>query len=140
MIKMCSNMETVNIPLIAYSPLSRGFLATTLQSPADLPPTDMRHMLPRFQPVNFDTNRRLVTAIESLAKRKGATVPQIALAWVRAQGAIPIPGATTEERLLENMKDVELSEEELLKIAGFLKELPVLGGRYPAGHEKLLEG
>lgn len=86
----------------------------------------------------FGENLKLVDAVEGIAKRKGATVAQVAVAWVRRQGAIPIPGATKVERVVENCTDVPLSEEDLEEIQKILDALPIEGERYSGYHETLL--
>ncbi|KAI1641555.1 NADP-dependent oxidoreductase domain-containing protein [Daldinia loculata] len=63
----------LGIPIVAYSPISRGWLSGELRSLDDLPQNDFRRMLPRFQPEVFDQNFKLVEAVEQIAKRKGAT-------------------------------------------------------------------
>lgn len=98
----------------------------------------MRRMLPRFQPSVFEDNFKLVEAVENIARQKGVSIAPVAIAWVRAQGAIPIPGATTEERVLENFRDVTLTPEDLDKIQSVLDGLEVKGDRYGGQHEKLL--
>ncbi|KAL4953196.1 NADP-dependent oxidoreductase domain-containing protein [Aspergillus filifer] len=134
-VSACHELE---IPIIAYSPLGRGWLTGKLRKYSDLAETDMRRMLPRFQPDVFDNNIKLVDAVDLIAKRKGVTLAQVAIAWVCAQGAIPIPGATTEERVLENFRNVELTEEDLAEIQVALDRLPIKGERYGGRHEKLL--
>lgn len=124
-------MFSVGIPLIAYSPVGRGWLTGQFRTPDDIPKEDFRRMLPRFQPEVFGQNLKLVEEIEGIAKRKGVTVAQIAIAWVRLQGAIPIPGSTKIERVIENCEDISLSEEDLVDIQNRLNNFPVLGGRYP---------
>lgn len=74
-----------NIPIVAYSPLSRGFLTGELKSPDDIPEGDFRKMMPRFQPENFHINLEIVDEVKKLAKQKGCTTPQIAINWVRCQ-------------------------------------------------------
>ncbi|RDW78688.1 aldo/keto reductase family protein [Aspergillus mulundensis] len=128
----------LDIPLIAYSPLGRGWLTGQLRQHSDLAESDMRRMLPRFQADVFDHNFGLVEAVEGIARRKGVTVAQVAIAWVCAQGAIPIPGATTEERVLENSRNVTLSAEELGVLQSVLDEFEVKGERYGGRHEHLL--
>jgi pyridoxine 4-dehydrogenase len=77
-----------------------------------------------------------VREVEKLAAKKGVTPAQVALGWVLAQsksnGAdiVPIPGATTPERIKENMNPAQLSEEDLAEIADILKKCPVVGDRY----------
>jgi pyridoxine 4-dehydrogenase len=128
----------VGIAIVAYSPLSRGWLTGQFRRYEDLAENDMRRMLPRFQPAVFDENFKLVEAVESMAKRKGATSAQVALAWVRRQGAIPIPGATTIERIVENYADVVLDEEDWEELEKILNAFPIQGERYGGKHEELL--
>ncbi|KAL2857334.1 NADP-dependent oxidoreductase domain-containing protein [Aspergillus pseudoustus] len=104
----------LNIPIIAYSPVARGWLAGQLHQFEDLSESDMRRHLSRFKREAFENNAKLAEAVRAVAKRKGVTVPQVAMPWVSAQGAIPIPGATTEERVRENCTRVELDEMDLL--------------------------
>lgn len=129
---------TVGIALVAYSPVSRGWLTGEFRKPEDIAENDLRRHLPRFQPGAFEQNFKLVEAVEGVAKRKGATVAQVAIAWVRRQAAIPIPGSRRVERVVENCKDVELSADDLAEIQKLLESLPITGGRYPAAFESLL--
>ncbi|KAI2623050.1 aldo/keto reductase [Hypomontagnella submonticulosa] len=128
----------LGIPLIAYSPVGRGFLTGQLCKLEDLPENDWRRMLPRFQPDVFDQNLKLVEAVEGIAKRKGATVAQVAISWVRRQGAIPIPGSTKAERVIENCTDVPLSEEDMAELQKFMDTFPISGQRYGGKFEALL--
>jgi pyridoxine 4-dehydrogenase len=128
----------VGIPLIAYSPISRGWLTGEFRKPEDIRENDMRRFLPRFQPGVFEQNFKLVEAVERIAKRHGASTAQLAIAWVRRQGAIPIPGSTRVERVVENCQDVPLTEQDLEEIQTLLATLPVAGERYGGQHEKLL--
>lgn len=132
------NAVTVDIALVAYSPVSRGWLTGEFRKPEDIAENDLRRHFPRFQPGAFEQNFKLVEAVEGVAKRKGATVAQVAIAWVRRQGAIPIPGSRRVERVAENCQDVELSEDDLAEIQRLLESLPITGGRYPAAFESLL--
>lgn len=98
----------------------------------------MRRHYPRFSPGNFEKNIKLVHELEAIAKRKGCTTGQIGLAWVRSQSGrdglptiIPIPGATTADRVRENTVEVELSENDLKEIDSLLAGFEVIGGRYP---------
>lgn len=128
------------IPLVAYSPLCRGLLTGTLRSPADLPEADIRSHFPRFSGDNFKHNLTLVERVVELAEKKGVTPGQFALAWVRTlqkrpgmPTIIPIPGATTAERVEENSKLVELTDEEMGAIDEILDKMEIKGTRYPAG-------
>ena len=136
----------LNIPIIAYAPLSRGGLTTELpESPEDLPPHLQR--FPRFQGDAFYANKQLTQEIRKLAAAKGCTVPQIAINWVRAQsgrhgnGVItPIPGAEKPEWVAENLQKVELTEEDMQKLDDILKRIPVSGERYSKDENKFSEG
>ncbi|KUI71380.1 Pyridoxal reductase [Cytospora mali] len=128
----------LDIALIAYSPVGRGWLTGELRKLEDLPETDYRRHLPRFQAGAFEQNVKLVGAVEEIARRKGVSVAQVALAWVRRQGAIPIPGSTKAERVAENCRDVDLSQQDLAEVQQLLDELPVEGGRYAPQYEALL--
>jgi aryl-alcohol dehydrogenase-like predicted oxidoreductase len=93
---------------------------------------DIRADAGRFSAENFEGNMRLLDEMEKIAKRKGCTPAQLALAWVAAQGAIPIPGTKSASRLEENFgaTDVKISDEELREIRKVLDQIPVVGGRY----------
>ncbi|MCJ1475886.1 Pyridoxine 4-dehydrogenase [Lambiella insularis] len=137
----------LNIPLVAYSPLGRGFLTGELKELDDIPEDDMRRHFPRFSPKNFPTNIELVHKVQALAQKKGCKPSQLGLAWVRQlsdkpgmPSFIPIPGATTEARVTENMGIVKLSAEDIKEIDAILESTPIEGGRYPDAHKHLLEG
>lgn len=134
-----------DVPIVAYSPLSRGFLTGQLRKYDDLGEKDFRRMFPRFQPEVFNENLKLVEEVEKVAKRKGCSTVQIAIAWVSAQSksigvpVIPIPGARKMSQLEENVETVELTSEELKEINGVLERIEVKGGRVPARFEHFLE-
>src|SRR5216684_3224156 len=111
----------LGIGLVAYSPLGRGFLTGQIRKFDDLAPDDFRRFSPRFQPENFDKNLELVARIQEIAKEKGCTPGQLALAWVLAQGKdiVPIPGTKRRKYLEENVGalEVKLSAEDLKRIA-----------------------
>ncbi len=122
-------------------------LTGQIKSFDDIPEKDLRRMLPRFQPPNFENNIKLVKKLETLAQKKGCTSAQLALAWVVNLSSkkgmptiIPIPGATTVERVIENGKasEVELNEEEMAEIDQMLATCEVAGDRYhPAGMKSI---
>jgi len=126
------------IPLIAYSPLGRGFLTGQITKPDDIPKEDWRHQYPRFFPENFSRNLELVDELNRIASAKGCSTAQLALAWVKQlerldgmPNIIPIPGATSEAKVLENMAVVELTSEDLSDIDIVLASFEVSGHRYP---------
>ena len=132
----------LGIGFVAYSPLGRGFLTGRFRSIDDLPADDWRRNNPRFQGDNFAKNLDLVAHIETLAKRKGCTPAQLALAWVMAQGSdvVPIPGSKRIERMEENARalDVVLSAEDLKAIDEIFPAGAAAGLRYPEGGMKSL--
>ncbi|KAK2059274.1 aldo/keto reductase [Colletotrichum caudatum] len=128
------------IPIIAYSPVGRGMLTGQLKTLDDIPQGDMRRHMPRFQPDTFGINIKLVEQVEELARKKGVTPAQLAIGWTMALSRrpgmpeiIPIPGATTTERVNENAKFVDLTDEEMDEIDATLAKFEVVGGRYPDG-------
>lgn len=129
-----------------YSPLGRGFLTGQIKSPQDIPEGDFRRMLPRYQPENFEANIQLVREIQWLAHSKGCTPSQIALGWLLAISQwpgmpqiIPIPGSTSPERVRENSKVVELSDQDMQDIKAILQRCEVRGDRYHEFGMRLLD-
>ncbi len=102
---------------MAYSVLGQGFLAGLFNKPEELPENDRRRASERFQPGSVAQSQALRTQVETIAKDKGATPAQIALAWAMAQGSdvIPIPGCKTRAHLEDNLRAIELdlAKEEL---------------------------
>jgi aryl-alcohol dehydrogenase-like predicted oxidoreductase len=131
-------VRELGIGFVAYSPLGRGFLTGEFKRPEDIPEDDFRRFHPRFQGDNFYKNLDLVDRIEALAKAKGATPSQIALAWVmaRGEGIVPIPGTKKRSRLEENLKavDIALTPAELEEIDRVLPKGSTAGTRYPEQH------
>ncbi|MBG6240829.1 MAG: aldo/keto reductase [Candidatus Symbiopectobacterium sp. Dall1.0] len=124
----------LGIGFVPYSPLGRGFLSGTLRSPEDLAPDDFRRTNPRFMGDNFAKNLALVEQVETLARAKGVTPSQLALAWVLAQGddIVPIPGTKRRRYLEENIAalDVQLTPEELAAIEAIFPFAAAAGDRY----------
>ncbi|HEY5368409.1 MAG TPA: aldo/keto reductase [Hanamia sp.] len=127
----CKELE---IAFVAYSPLGRGFLTGQIKKFEDLDEDDFRRNSPRFQGENFDTNQELVIEISSIAKSKGCTPSQLALAWVMAQDdfIFPIPGTKRIKYLEENVKAVtiSLSSKELEQIEKAFPKNAAIGSRY----------
>jgi aryl-alcohol dehydrogenase-like predicted oxidoreductase len=134
----------LGITFVAYSPLGRGFLSGTIQSPDDLAPDDWRRINPRFQGDNFQKNLDLVRRVEAMARRKSLTSAQLALAWVLAQGQdiVPIPGASRISHLEENIAATEftLSAGDLARLDEILPQGATAGERYPEGGMKAVNG
>ncbi|RFU81138.1 aldo-keto reductase [Trichoderma arundinaceum] len=124
----------VGTAVVAYSPLGRGLLTGSIQTKEDITKAgDMRTMLPRFTGDNLDKNLATVAKINEIAKSKGVTPSQLALAWVLAQGddIFAIPGTTRVSRLKENLvgMSVSLTAEEEKAIRDVAKD--VVGPRIP---------
>jgi len=99
-----ATLRELGIPLVAYSPINRGWLSGTLQSLTDIAPGDMRASAPRWQPDTFERNRAIAAEVVAMASKLGVTAAQLSLAWVLARGndIIPIPGTRTIRHLEEN--------------------------------------
>jgi len=134
-------LEELGIGFVTYSPLGKGFLTGAMNENTKLDSTDFRSTLPRFTPEAMKANQALVDLLGSIAKRKQATVAQIALAWLLAQKSwiIPIPGTTKLNRLDENIEaaKVELTVDDLNEIESAAAKIKVEGARYPEKLEQL---
>ena len=132
----------LGIGFVAYSPLGRGFLTGRFRRFEDLPPDDYRRTVPRFQGENFEKNLGLVKRVEEIAREKGCTPAQLALAWLLAQGEdiVPIPGTKQRRRLEENAAstNVTLTAAELRRIAAVAPQGVAAGERYPAGMQRFV--
>jgi aryl-alcohol dehydrogenase-like predicted oxidoreductase len=131
-------LETVRelgIAFVAYSPLGRGFLTGQIKRCEDFAEDDYRRLSPRFQGDNFARNLELVKRVEAMAKEKGCTPAQLALAWVLTQGedVIPIPGTKRRSYLEENAAaaNVTLSARELRRLEEVAPRGSASGARYP---------
>ena len=131
-----SACRRLGIGFVAYSPLGRGFLSGRIRRLEDLAPDDWRRNNPRFQGENFARNVALVGRIEDLARARGCTPSQLALAWVLARGddIVPIPGTKRVRYLEENagVMAVRLSPAELAAIDAASPRNVAAGARYPA--------
>ena len=134
-------LEELGIGFVTYSPLGKGFLTGAMNENTKLDSTDFRSTLPRFTPEAMKANQALIDLIGTIAKRKKATVAQIALAWLLAQKPwiIPIPGTTKLNRLDENIGavSVELTPDDLREIESAASKITVQGARYPEKLEQL---
>jgi aryl-alcohol dehydrogenase-like predicted oxidoreductase len=138
--EILSTTRELGITFVPYSPLGRGFLTGVIKKKDDLSPTDYRHNSPRFQGENLDRNAQLTARVEEIAREKGCTPGQLALAWLLAQGddIVPIPGTKRIKYLEENAKAVEvkLATRDLDRIADAIPAEAVAGARYPEGGMK----
>jgi aryl-alcohol dehydrogenase-like predicted oxidoreductase len=132
-----ATVRELGIGFVAYSPLGRGFLSGRFRRPEDLSETDWRRSNPRFAGDNFARNQALVERVEEIARRKGVTPAQIALAWLLAQGQdiVPIPGTRQRKYLEENARAtmIALTLEERGEIDEAFPKGVAAGERYPEG-------
>jgi len=126
--------DEFGVAIVAYSPLGRGLLTGKYKSRSDFKEGDWRLNQPRFSEENFSKNLELVVAVVNLAKKKGCTPGQLALAWLVNQGenVIPIPGTKHLKYLEENLGalKVEFTKEELSEIREIAEKAEVKGERY----------
>jgi aryl-alcohol dehydrogenase-like predicted oxidoreductase len=127
-------VRELGIGFVPYSPLGRGFLTGAFKRPEDFDASDFRRSNPRFSSENFAANLRLVDLVSEIAREEGYTPAQVALAWLLdcAPYIVPIPGTRSIKRLKENTLSVmvRLGDEQLERLYGILRELPVTGARY----------
>lgn len=116
----------LGVAIVCYSPMANGFLTGTIRSRADLTkPGDFRGILPWLKEENIQKNVAVLDQIAEIAKNNGATLPQLALAWLLAQGddVFPLPGSSNIHRLNQNLQSLEVAlsaedEQAMRRIAG----------------------
>lgn len=142
--ELLPTLREIGISLVAYSPLGRGFLGARFRSIDELAPNDWRRGNPRFQGEQFQRNLAIADAIAEIAREKGATSAQLALAWVLAQGQdiVPIPGTSNAQRLEENVRsaDVVLTPDEMNQLNQVAPKGAVVGDRYAPEMMQLING
>jgi aryl-alcohol dehydrogenase-like predicted oxidoreductase len=130
----------LGISFIAYSPIGRGLLSARIKQAGDMPEDDRRRQHPRFQEGNLERNLGLVRRIEEIAREKGATPAQLALAWLLAQGEdiLPIPGTKHRSYLEENVEalSITLTKDDLARINEAMPPGAAAGSRYPEAQMK----
>jgi len=135
-------LEELGIGFVPFAPLGKGFLTGKLDANTVFAEDDFRSTVPRFQADALKANQALVDLVGSIAAEKGATSAQVALAWLLAQRPwiVPIPGTTKLHRLEENLGaiSVELSDHDLDRIRDGLAGIEVVGERYAASHQRLI--
>ncbi len=136
--ELLPTLRELGIGFVAYSPLGRGFLTGAIKKPDDLDASDRRRIFPRFQGENLQQNLALVERVEELARDKGVTPGQLALAWVLAQGGeaedvVPIPGTKRRAYLEQNAAAaaIRLSAEDLARLDAAAPRGGAAGARYP---------
>jgi len=134
-------LEELGIGFVPFSPLGKGFLTGKIDENTSFDSTDFRNSLPRFTAEARKANQALVALLGDIAKRKGATPAQIALAWLLAQKPwiVPIPGTRRLDRLEENLTaaSLELTPADLREINDATSKVAVQGARYPESLERM---
>jgi aryl-alcohol dehydrogenase-like predicted oxidoreductase len=135
-------LEELGIGFVPFSPLGKGFLTGKISEDTEFDKTDFRNIVPRFTPENRKANQAFVDLLGAIAKQKGATPAQIALAWLLAQKPwiVPIPGTTKLHRLEENIgaAAIELTLDDLRQIDSAAAKITAQGARYPEALQKLV--
>jgi aryl-alcohol dehydrogenase-like predicted oxidoreductase len=135
-IELLPACRELGVGVVAYCPLGRGVLTGAITDMATLTAADYRRVDPRYDPDNLPHNLQLVRAVEEVARRRGCTPGQLALAWLLHAGpdVVPIPGTKRRRHLEENIgaADVVLTDREQSEIATLVSPGRVAGSRYPA--------
>ena len=141
--KLIPALEELGIGFVPFSPLGKGFLTGTITEDTKFADGDFRNTVPRLNGEYRKANEALVTLVKDIAAKKGCTPGQIALAWLLAQKPwiVPIPGTTKMPRLIENNNavSVKITEEEMKQLMEALNKVKVLGPRYNAHSESLID-
>jgi aryl-alcohol dehydrogenase-like predicted oxidoreductase len=136
-------LRELGIGFVPFSPLGRGFLTGQVTAGTEFGEGDIRANLPRFERDALQANLALVDMVTTVAERKGATVAQVALAWLLAQQPwiVPIPGTRRLERLEENLgaTDLDLTAEDLAELDDASASIEVQGERYPEAMQKMID-
>ena len=123
----------LGVGIVPYGVVTQGLLTGSV--PTELPAGDARRVMPRFQGDNLKRNVEIVEQLRDLAKRRGATPAQVAIAWVLAQGddIVPLVGMSSPSRLPENLRaaDLELAPEDLAALDQAFAPGAIAGSRAP---------
>ena len=127
----------LGVTFVAYGPLGRGFFGAGVTDINELGPQDFRRMMPRFQSGALETNRKLLPALEDFAKTRGASIAQVALAWLlnKHSHVVPIPGSQQPAHILQNVAaaEIELTPAEVAQLDRLVPPSAVVGARLPPG-------
>ncbi|WP_232369509.1 aldo/keto reductase [Leptospira abararensis] len=136
-----ATMRELGIGLVAYSPLSRGFLTGEIKTPEDFDANDFRRNFPRYQGEQFYKNLELVNQIKKIATGKGITPSQLAIAWVLSKDVVAIPGTKRVKYVEENISaaNIVLNTEELDQLESIIPLGTSTGDRYDAASMTFLD-
>ncbi|MFH6963004.1 aldo/keto reductase [Flavobacterium plurextorum] len=125
-------LEELQIGVVAYSPLGRGFISGEIQHPENLPENDFRRSIPRFQGEQFYKNIELLNEINVIAHERKITASQLALAWIASKGFLAIPGTKRVKYVEQNIEAAQLvlTPEELNRLESIIPIGTITGNRY----------
>jgi aryl-alcohol dehydrogenase-like predicted oxidoreductase len=125
-------LRELGIGLVAYSPLGRGFLTGQFRSPDDYAENDFRRHVPKTSGDQFYKNLEMLKGIEAMAAGKGMTSAQLALAWIMAKGAVPIPGTKRVKYVESNIAatNIELTPGDMDQLERIIPLGAPTGNRY----------
>ncbi|RKR08602.1 aryl-alcohol dehydrogenase-like predicted oxidoreductase [Flavobacterium sp. 90] len=125
-------LEELQIGVVAYSPLGRGFISGEIQHPQDLPENDFRRSIPRFQGEQFYKNIELLNEIKVIADEREITASQLALAWIASKGFLAIPGTKRVKYVEQNIEAAQLTltAKELERLESIIPVGTITGNRY----------
>jgi aryl-alcohol dehydrogenase-like predicted oxidoreductase len=129
-----ATLRELNIGLVPFCPLGRGFLTGAVKRAEEYPQDDFRRGDPRYQGANFDANVRAASVVQRIAKELGATPAQVALAWLLAKGEdiVPIPGTKRRAYLEENVAAaaLRLDAAQMTQLDSAMRPENISGPRY----------
>jgi aryl-alcohol dehydrogenase-like predicted oxidoreductase len=142
-VQILPTIRSLGVGVTAYGVLSRGLLSGHWSAERSVAKGDFRSFLPRFQGENLERNLALVEALRSMADAKGASVAQLAIAWVLSRGddIVPLVGARRRDRLSEALGalDVTLTADDLAQLEKTVPPDAAAGDRYDAGQMAMLD-
>ena len=138
-IAVLDTCRELGISLVAFSPLTRGFLTGAVTSQDQLVEGDIRRAMPRFQPPHIASNLKLLVPLKEIAAQYECSLAQLCLAWCLAKGddILPIPGTRSVEHLEDNLGALRviLSQESVAELDHLVNASTVSGPRYPEAQQ-----
>ncbi|CAN6614356.1 putative pyridoxal reductase [Trichomonascus vanleenenianus] len=137
--------EELKIPIIAYSPLGRGYLSGQIKKRSDVEGSNFSLMTDRYTEENLEKNWKIVELLQKLADKHDSTPANVALEYIRQKSSspgfpvvIPIPGTTKADRAISNTKRIPMTSSDVAEIDNFMKEFQTAGHRYSTHHDAFL--
>lgn len=142
-IAVLETCRELDIAFVAFSPVARGYFAEAAIDPAGFDAADIRRGMPRFSAQNYPRNLELLDEARHLSARTGCTLPQLALAWLVAQGdnVFAIPGTTNPEHLEENFRSMEvaLPADVAAALSAHFAPARIAGNRYSDAAQRAID-